>query len=388
MIRNFNPEMEYRRFGKTEEALSVITLGGMRFVHTWEEPADEIPEDTLAEAVDTVQRAMECGINHIETAHGYRKSERAFGLAFQQLKLDRSRYYLMTKGTPSSAEEVRPMVEEQLENLKADYFDFYAWHGINNRDCFEKALGNGKAVEELHKLKDEGLIKHIGFSAHAPVELLCEAINTDLFDFVNLHYYYFFQRNKAAVNLAETKDMGVFIISPNDKGGQLFNPSPKLVKLTKPLTPIQFNARWCLKTPAVHTLSFGMHQPEHFEEMKGIFPADWPLSGQNRKIEHKMNAQFLLDPTADYHGFDLQDDPSDMNIPEYLRLLRMYKCFNMLDFGKYRYNMYSPDDHWIHGALASDQNIAKMDESRLPKNIDVKALLQEAHKLFYVEKEE
>jgi uncharacterized protein len=387
-IKNFNPAMDYRRFGKTEETLSVITLGGMRFPHVWDEPREEIPKDTLESAIKTVEMAMAAGINHIESAHGYMKSETVYGMAFEQLNIRRDSYYLMTKSAPKDASEMRQRVEEQLTALKTDYFDFYAIHGINNQEVLDKTIGKGKALEELYKLKDEGLIKHIGFSTHGQVELICKAINTDMFDFVNLHYYYFFQRNQAAVDLAELKDMGVFIISPNDKGGQLFNPSPKLTKLTKPLHPMTFNARWCLKTPSVHTLSFGMTQKEHFKSMKNIFPTTWPMQKQERIIEQKLNKQYLLDPAQGYQGYDLQNDPSGMNIPEYLRLLRMAKCFDLYEFGKYRYNSFSPDDHWVQGAPATEENIANMDESRIPPNINVKALLREAHQLFYQEKEE
>jgi predicted aldo/keto reductase-like oxidoreductase len=49
--------------------------------------------------------------------------------------------------------------------------------------------------------------------------------------------------------------MGVFIISPNDKGGKLYDPPAKLVDLCPPLTPMQFNALYCLARPQVHTLS-------------------------------------------------------------------------------------------------------------------------------------
>lgn len=375
--------MTYRRFGKTEEMLSVITLGGMRYIYNWDQPADDIPEETMDEAVDSIQRALDCGINLIETAQGYNRSEKTYGTAFKRLKIKRDSFYLMTKGHPSHAVEVRPMIEQQLERLQTDYFDFYAWHGLNNGVLFDQACGSGKAVEQLLRLKEEGLIRHVGFSTHAPLELICQAINTDLFDFVNLHYYYFFQRNRPAVDLAEVKDMGVFIISPNDKGGQLFNPSAKLTHLTQPYTPIQFNARWCLKTLAVHTLSFGMTQPDHFEEMRGIFPLQWPLPMVDRAIEQRMNAQYLLDPYADYLGYDMQADPSGMNIPEYLRLLRLYRCFDLLDFGKYRYNQFDPDDHWIPGALATEENINKMNASKIPENMDLKTLMREVHRLFY-----
>ena len=97
-------------------------------------------------------------------------------------------------------------------------------------------------------MKDEGLIGSIGFSTHGPMDIIMDASPPD-FRFRQPHYYYFLQRNRACVDYAHAKDIGVFIISPNDKGGQLFNAPPKLRDLTAPLTPIQWNARYCRRRP-------------------------------------------------------------------------------------------------------------------------------------------
>ena len=273
MILNQKEQMQYRRFGKTEEYLSVITLGGMRFVRGWDDPRHEIPKETFDECLTSVQLAFDSGINHIETAWGYKKSETVYGKVLnEELQIPRDSYYLMTKGNPLTADDTWKLVEKQLNDLQTDYFDFYGWHGVNNQELLEQSCKPGGAVEELLKLKEEGIIRHVGFSTHAPLDVIVRAIETGLFEFVNLHYYYFDQRNLAAVNMAQANDMGVFIISPNDKGGQLFKAPNKVRKATSLLTPIQWNARFCLQNPAIHTLSFGMHQKPHFEENKGIFP--------------------------------------------------------------------------------------------------------------------
>jgi len=178
--------------------------------------------------------------------------------------------------------------------------------------------------------------------------------------------------------------MGVFIISPNDKGGQLFNPSPKLVELCRPLTPIQFNARWCLRTPQVHTLSFGMSEPEHLQEMAGIFPAAIPLTAEEQAIEQRLDEQIArYDPISAYEGYELQGDPSGINIPEVLRFRRMWKCYDLHDFGVYRYNMFQEKGHWFPGTFATPENVAKVDTARAPQGIDLKALLSETHEQFF-----
>lgn len=384
----YRPKMEYRRFGKTNKMVSVITLGGMRFKHSDAEPREHIPKDTLDQCRDTVEKALAQGINLIETAHGYGKSEHAYGRVLNDvLKLKRESYFLMTKGAPKTAEETRIMVANQLKALKTDRFDFYAWHGINTFELLEKACAKGGPVEELLKMKEEGIIGHVGFSTHGPLEVILKAIETDLFDFVNLHYYYFFQRNKAAIDLAESKDMGVFIISPNDKGGQLSNSPQKLIELTAPLHPIQWNARFCLSHSAIHTLTFGLPVTAQFEQLDGIFPAPAPFSPEDARIKQILDDQKLLDPYSGFDGYSMLNDPSGLNIPEILRFRTLWKCYDMKDFGLYRYNMFQEKDHWFPGNFPTEENLKKIDLSRCPSNIPLVDLIRETHKALYRAKE-
>lgn len=380
----YHPKMEYRRFGKTNKVVSVITLGGMRYINSWKEPREIVPQETLDQCRDTVKKALDQGINLIESAHGYTKSEHAYGRVLNdELKIKRDSYFLMTKGSAKTAVEMRRMVAGQLKALKTDYLDFYAWHGINTMDLFEIACAKGGPVEELLKMKEEGIIGHVGFSTHAPLHVIIKAIETGLFDFVNLHYYYFFQRNKAAIDLAETKDMGVFIISPNDKGGQLSKPPQKLTELTAPLHPIHFNARFCLSHPAIHTLSFGLPVTAQFEHINGIFPVSVPLSPEDAKIKHLLDGQTLLDKYADFDGHCMINDPSGLNIPEILRFRKLWKCYDMKDFGLYRYNMFQEKDHWFPGNFPTEENLKRIDLSRCPTNIPLIELIRETHAGLY-----
>jgi len=376
----YHPKMEYRRFGKTNKMVSVITLGGMRYKHAGSEPRDLIPPETLSHCLDTVSKALKQGINLIETAWGYTKSEHAYGLVLNdELKIKRDSYFLMTKGNPKTAEETRKMVTLQLQALKTDYIDFYAWHGINTMDLLAIACTKGGPVEELLKLKQEGVIGHIGFSTHAPLEVILKAIDTDLFDFINLHYYYFFQRNKAAIDLAASKDMGVFIISPNDKGGQLSKAPQKLKDLTFPLLPLQWNARFCLGHKAIHTLTFGLPVTAQFDQLNGIFPAPAPMSPEDLKIKQLLDDQRRQDPYANFDASCMEDDPSGLNIPEILRFRTLWKCYDMKEFGLYRYNMFQEKDHWFPGNFPTEENLKKIDLSRCPADFPVADLIRETH---------
>ncbi len=382
--RNRREGMQYRRFGRTNLELSVITLGGMRYHDGWSKPYDEPGSRMLEQCADMVQRALAAGVNHIETAQGYGKSEHCYGRVLSELKIPRNQYYFMTKGAPETGDDMHRELEKQLEALRMDHVDLYAWHGINTQRRFDVAVAKGGPVEVLRKYQEQGVIGHVGFSTHGSYKQITDAIATDLFDFVNLHYYYFWQRNWGAILQAAARDMGVFIISPNDKGGQLFNSPDKLRSLTAPLTPIQFNARFCLRSPLVHTLSFGMTEPEHVEEMQGALPASVPLTEQELAIQRRLDAQ--VDALSSYEGYELEGDPSGINIPEVLRFRRMVECFDMVDFGKYRYNMFSPGSEWFWGELATDENLAKIDRSRLPGGVPVIEMLREAHRKMFVPK--
>ncbi len=376
--------MEYRRFGKTNKMISAITLGGMRFKQVWDQPRQDIPKDTQAHCNQLVDLALKHGINHFETAYGYIKSETVFGRTLnQELNIDRSSYYLMTKGNPMTADDTRRLVEEQLKTLQTDYFDFYAWHGANTDELVDESCKSGGAVEELLRMKEEGIIKHVGFSTHGALETITKAISTDLFEFVNLHYYYFYQRNRAAIELANQKDMGVFIISPNDKGGQLYKAPDKIRKAIPHTTPIQWNARFCLSHPEIHTLSFGMTEASHFDEMSGLFPTHMPLAPIDEQAKVRLDQMIDDDPYADYDGYDLIHD-SDLDIPLLLHWRKLWKCYNLLDFARYRYKELKTPNHWVPGVFATPEAIDKIDFSKVPKHIPLKEMLHELHEAFYV----
>src|SRR6185437_15693504 len=96
--------------------------------------------------------------------------------------------------------------------------------------------------------------------------IILDAVNSDEFDYLNVHWYFVNNLNWPAIVAAQQHDMGVFIISPNDKGGKLYEPPKKLVELCAPLSPMQFNDLYCLARPEVHTLSCGAARPGDFDE--------------------------------------------------------------------------------------------------------------------------
>ena len=92
--------------------------------------------------------------------------------------------------------------------------------------------------------------------------------------------------------------MGVFIISPTDKGGHLHTPSQRLLELCDPLHPIVFNDLFCLRDPRVHTISVGAARPSdldlHLEAVAPAagaaswFPVDQRLAGADEALGRPM----------------------------------------------------------------------------------------------------
>ncbi|NJM57306.1 MAG: aldo/keto reductase, partial [Synechococcales cyanobacterium RU_4_20] len=239
--------MRYRRFGQTELELSVFSLGTMRF------SSQEVAEATVA-------AALAQGINHLETARGYGESERFVGQALGRTTPQRP--YLTTKLSPLlDGPTLGQQLRESLSRLQVDSIDCVALHGINRPEHLATALAPEGALAGLEAMRDLGLVRHIGFSSHGSLELILQILETRRFAFANLHYYYFFQRHGAAIALAQALDMGIFIISPTDKGGQLYAPPKTLSEACAPFSPQSLNYRFLLSDPRITTLSLGAACP-------------------------------------------------------------------------------------------------------------------------------
>jgi len=355
----------------------------MRFKNGWNPPRTHLPAESIQNCINITRQALELGINHIETAHGYMKSENLYGVALKELGVPRGSFKMMTKGAPMTGEETRALVEGQLDSLKLDYLDFYGWHGINNDERLKAAVKPGGPVEVLHRLREEGLIRHIGFSTHGPLDIILQALNTDLFSFVNLHYYYFFQRNLAAVRLAGEKDIGVFIISPNEKGGMLWKPSRKVEETCQPLTAIEFNGRFCLSHPEITTLSMGIHEQKHFPQNLAILNGGDYSSPSMGAIREKMDAP--LSGISDLCTLcaECLPCPEDINIPEVLRFRNLLNAYDMVDYGRFRYNMFEGEGHWFPGNFASKCTECGDCLPRCPEKLAIPNLLRETHKKLF-----
>ncbi len=148
------------------------------------------------------------------------------------------------------------------------HVDLLGIHGINNHRLLWYTVRDKGCLAAARELQKQGKVRHVGFSTHGPPDVVRETVQWDGdggFDYVNLHWYYIYQENWQAIEEATRRDMGVFIISPADKGGMLYRPPQQMVELCQPLHPLVFNCLFCLSHPQVHTLSIGASKPSDFD---------------------------------------------------------------------------------------------------------------------------
>ncbi|MGQ4648772.1 aldo/keto reductase [Lyngbya aestuarii] len=364
--------MRYRRFGKTNLLLSVFSLGTMRCL------------TSESDARKTVLQGIAKGINHLETARGYGKSEQYLGNILKtELPIPREQLYVTTKLPPTpSAELMRQWIEESLERLQLDYLDCLAIHGINSWEHLAWIESPSGCMQAVTEAIADGRVKHVGFSTHAQLDVILAAINSDLFEFVNLHYYYFFQRNSVAIDLAQKQDLGIFIISPADKGGRLYTPPPKLEMLCHPFSPLELNYRFLLSDRRINTLSVGPANPTELKAPLRVADHDEPLTPQEVQALNRLETQAIDALGTDHCSqcYACLPCPEKINIPEVLRLRNLVVAYDMTDFSKYRYAMFGNAGHWFPGIKGDSCTSCGECLPRCPEQLDIPALLSDTHK--------
>lgn len=380
--------MKYRRFGKTELRMPVISFGCMRFQTAWDRSAT-ITRESQKNLERIVEHALELGITHFETARGYGTSEAQLGRVLPHL--NRKDILLQTKvGPRPTGAEFTQQVRDSLKTLNVEYVDLLAVHGLNNHAVLDDAFKKNGTIEALLRLKEQGLVRHIGFSCHAGPDIVTRAVQTGVFDYMNVWYSYVYQDNWPAIQEARRRDMGVFIISPNDKGGKLHEPPAKLVRLSRPLSPMQVNDLFILAHRQIHTISCGAARPSDFDDHATAVVQWDSLMPKARAVVKRFDREQIRVLGARWvrryrEGLPAWDKtPGNINIPVILWLWNLARVFDLTEYAKMRYNLLGSGGHWFPGERAEkladvDPNALRKALRRSPFSEQIIDVLCEAH---------
>jgi len=201
--------MRLRRLGRTNIEVFPIAFGGI--------PIQRVNEET---AVETVKRAIELGINLIDTARGYTDSEIKIGKALKDVD---KKIYISSKSANRTKDGIYEDVKISLKNLGVEKIDIYHIHGVNDWETFKKIFESNGAYHGLLKAKEEGLIDFIAVSSHSN-DILAELIKTDKFDVIQVSYNFIETEPEEKIfPIALEKDIGIIAMKPM-AGGVLPNP--------------------------------------------------------------------------------------------------------------------------------------------------------------------
>ena len=123
-----------------------------------------VMNETQDDANSYVAEAIESGIDYFDVAPSYGDAEDRLGPA---LRGKRGKVFLACKTMERSAEGALKELESSLQKLETDHFDLYQLHAVYNLEDVLEIFGDGGAMETFLKAKEEGVIRHIGFSAHS-----------------------------------------------------------------------------------------------------------------------------------------------------------------------------------------------------------------------------
>ena len=334
---------------------------------------------------------MEAGFNYFDTAYVYHggNSEKVVKEAIVK-RFPRESFTIATK-LPAwflhSPEDRDKVFEEQLDRCGVDYFDYYLLHSLedgNNYDTYEKY----DCFDWGIKKREEGKIRHFGFSFHGTPELLVQVLDKHPeIEFVQIQLNYADWDNKIVhsgelYEILRDRNIPMIIMEPA-KGGKLANLDDECAEILKAIRPDKSLASWAFRyvgsLPGIATILSGMSTPEQMEDNINTFKDFEPLSEEELaaidKVKEIMNRVELAGCTS--CKYCVEGCPMGISIPDVISAVNTKRKFPGDMRPQFFYN--GLVDRYSH---ASDCIACGQCEGVCPQHLPIISLMQEAVEKF------
>lgn len=262
--------MQYRIDPKSGNKVSALGLGCMRF------PGYQVGRPDVASARRIISRALERGVNYLDTAYLYPGNEEVVGAVLDELGA-RENLFLATKLPHASckrAEDFDRFFDEQLRRLRTDHIDYYLIHNVTSPSQWERVCALG--IEDwIARQKRSGRIRQIGFSFHGSTGDFPVMLDAFAWDFCQVQYNYaneYYQAGTAGVLSAAERGLAVFVMEPL-LGGRLAGKLPaEAFKVFEQAgdaelkSPVDWALAWVWSHPQITMLLSGMAAPEQVDQ--------------------------------------------------------------------------------------------------------------------------
>lgn len=276
--------MVYKEF--QDKKLSALGFGAMRLPVSDSIPGTPIDEEKTEEMVDF---ALRHGVNYFDTAYGYHDGTSEVVMGKVLGKYPRDSYYLATKFPGydlSNMDKVDTIFEEQLGKCGMEYFDFYLLHNIYEKNIDPYLDPKYGIMDYLLKQKENGRIRHLGFSAHGRYDTMKRFLEAygDKMEFCQIQLNYLdwkLQDAKAKVELLNEYHIPIWVMEPL-RGGKLAELSAENEAKLHALRPEEAVPAWAFRflqsIPGVTIVLSGMSNRDQLEKNIATFAEDRPLN--------------------------------------------------------------------------------------------------------------
>lgn len=368
--------MIYRKFGNTGIEISALGFGCMRLPEI--DLGDEKWDMDYDKCDEMLRRGYELGINYFDTAPFYCHSNSEIAVG-RGIKPFRDKVYLSTKcpmDKITSGADLRERLQTSLDKLDTDYVDFYHFWGIN-KGVFDDIIVKYNLLEEVVKLKAEGIIRHISFSFHDVPENIKHIIdNAPQIETMLVQYNLLDRKNEEWIDYAVSKGLGVVAMGPV-AGGKLVAPKSINEKFgeNEKIAEYDLAFRFVLDNENVTCALSGMESLAMVEQNVAVITGDLKLTEQDkatiertRTLVGKFNELYCTG--CEY----CQPCPKKIHIPELFAAFTLKNVYNQTNQAKEKFEHFKATS-----SPTSDCINCEYCEKKCPQKLKIRELFNKAN---------